>query len=82
MLALESPSTTPAWAEKAYTGRLAYLVCTLDACLPPTLQETWIQNNGAAWFVREVEGSHTAYVSKAKEVAGFVAEFADLWSET
>ena len=82
MLALESPSSKPAWAEGAYSGRLAYLTCTLDACLPLVLQEVWIQESGVVWAVRKVQGSHTAYVSKAKEVAGFVAEFAELWLKT
>ena len=80
MLALESPSSTPAWTEEAYSGRLAYLTCTLDACLPRALQETWIKKTRVTWAIRRVEGSHTAFVSKAKEVAEFVAEFANTWT--
>ena len=80
MLAFASPAPAPAWAEPAFEGRRAYIRTEQDACLPAMLQDSWIETSGVEWAVKNVNAAHTAFVSKADEVAGLVVQFAKEWA--
>ncbi|MCJ1385458.1 hypothetical protein MMC17_008581 [Xylographa soralifera] len=75
-----SPSPLPAWAETAFDNRRAYFHTVQDACLPEVLQKAWLEDSGVHWSVKEVDASHSAFLSKGEEVADLVSEFAKLWN--
>ena len=60
--------TKPSW----------YLVATQDRMIPPEAQRAMSKRAGAA--VVEVPGSHSVYVSRPKDVAGFIAKAAQALS--
>ena len=75
--AFETPAMAPAWTEEAFDGKLVFIKCTIDAAIPPLVQHMLVQQNGVKWIVEEVNGSHTAYVSKAQEVVEILVQWAD-----
>lgn len=81
MLAFESAALTPAWAEPALEGKLAFLRCTRDQALPVFLQDMSIERSGVQWTVKDIDTGHSPWASKPKETAemvvGFVRGFAD-----
>jgi antirestriction protein len=80
LLAFTSPTTAPAWAESAFEGRRAYIRCTEDSCLPFDLQNAWLESCGVEWAIRDLEASHSAYISQPEAVAGLVSTFARQWA--
>lgn len=76
MLAFESPAPHAAWAEPAYAKRIVFVRCTQDAALPTFLQDLFVQRSGVEWIVKDIEASHSAYVSKTEEVVKLVEELA------
>ena len=74
ILAFESPAPPAAWAEPAYAGKLAFLRCTQDAALPAFLQDLFVQRSGVGWTVKDVDASHSAFLSKPEEIAKLVEE--------
>jgi len=82
-LAFKSPSPAPAWADPAFRGRLAYIVCIQDQAIPKVGQEAMMQLTGQEFMVQELHGSHNAtFLSKpgeaAEMVVGFVEKFLKL----
>jgi pimeloyl-ACP methyl ester carboxylesterase len=64
--ALEGAVKEPAWRIKPSY----YLVATQDLMIPVPAQRSMAERAGST--VLEVAGSHAVYVSKPKEVAGFI----------
>ena len=79
--ALETPAPAPGWAEKAFEGKLAFLKCTKDAALPPSVQDMFVQRSRLKWIVEEVKASHTAYVSQPEKVVGMLVQWADVFEK-
>ena len=69
--ALSGAISEPAWKTKP----TYYLVATEDKMIPPPAQRTMAGRAKAQ--VTEVPGSHSIYVSKPAEVAGFIQRAAD-----
>ena len=79
-VAFKSPSPPPAWAEPAFRGRLAYIMCTEDQAIPKVGQEIMMQLTGQPWVVRELQGSHnSAFLLKEQEAAGLVAGIVEIF---
>lgn len=74
ILAFESPAPPAAWAEPAYAGKLGFLRCTQDAALPTFVQDLFVQRSGVEWIVKDIEASHSAFLSKPEEVVMLVEE--------
>ena len=75
-LAFKSPSPKPAWADSAFAGRLAYIVCTEDQAIPKIGQQIMMQLTGQQWKVKELVGSHNApFLLKEQEAAQMVEDF-------
>ena len=71
---LTSPSPRPAWQDKGFHGKLAYIVCTDDAWMPPSVQRGIVDGSGVEWTVRELPGGHCAFLSSPKQLADIVSE--------
>lgn len=74
VLAIESPAPAAAWAEPAFAGKLAFVKCTLDKALPVSVQDMFMERSGVRWVVRQVEASHSAFLSRPAEVAAILQE--------
>lgn len=75
-LAFFSAQPSPAWADPAYTGRLAYVVTTEDLAVPNVAQYGMMSGTGQNWHVREIESSHCApFITKVAESVGILQDF-------
>ena len=79
IVALDSPAPRPAWGDPAFAGRLAYIECIEDKCLPLSAQESWIEGTGIEWIIREIHAGHSAFASKSEMTANLVMELAKHW---
>ena len=74
-LAFKSRSPKPAWADPAFQGRLAYIVCTEDRAIPKFVQEKMRDATGQKWIKKELRGSHISpFVLKDREAVDIVAD--------
>jgi hypothetical protein len=64
LLAFESPATAPAWADKAFEGRRAYIRTLDDCCNPPFLQDAWIKKTKVHWNVVDIKSGHMPFESQ------------------
>ena len=78
--AFSSPVSRSAWAETALSGRRAYIKCTQDLALPPSLQDMFVDRSGVQWLVKDLDASHSAFVSKPEELAKLVCEIWEVWA--
>ncbi len=51
------------WRESAYDGRRAYIRCLQDHCMHPTRQDFFSNRSGVKWVVRDLESSHSPFMS-------------------
>ena len=75
-MVFESACPPQAWAEEAFMGRLAFIRCTIDATMPPWLQDMYLERSGVDWLIRNIEACHDAFISRPEELAGLVVGFA------
>lgn len=68
LLTLNSPAAAPAWKEPEYEGRLVFLRCTEDKCLPLRFQDMFIEKSGVKWLVKNLEASHSPFASLPEEL--------------
>lgn len=77
--AFQTPAPAPAWAERAFDGRRAYIRTLDDQCNPFFLQEMWLEKSGVEWEVVNLKTSHCPFVSCPEVVAattvGFIEKF-------
>ncbi|KAK7227933.1 hypothetical protein V2G26_000103 [Clonostachys chloroleuca] len=68
-LAFETPPTAPAWADAAFDGRRTYVRTSEDCCIPPGLQDMWLEKTGVEWDVVHLKAGHMPFISMPKELA-------------
>ncbi|KAL8732135.1 MAG: hypothetical protein Q9181_004050 [Wetmoreana brouardii] len=59
----------PAWADAAYNGRRAFVLCTLDNAIPLAAQEAMIQQSGVQWDLVSFKTGHAPFLSQPKELS-------------
>ncbi|KAL9614955.1 MAG: hypothetical protein Q9167_000597 [Letrouitia subvulpina] len=77
ILAFESPAPAPAWAEPEFSSKIVFVKCTQDMALPVFVQDMFIQRSGVQWAVKELESSHSPFISHPEEIVGVIAS----WNE-
>ena len=75
MLALESPTSTPAWADSAFEKRRLFIRSMQDQALPAFVQDMIVQRSGVQWVVKDVDAGHSAWASQTEKVAALISEF-------
>lgn len=74
---LGTPAPSPAWSEESFQGKIAYIGCTEDLCIPYSTQQSMLQRTGVQWLVEEMEASHSPFASKPKETARVIVDWAE-----
>ena len=79
--AFESPASSPAWKEPNFAGKIAFLRCTQDQALPTFVQDMFIQRSGVDWIVKDLEASHSPFLSKPKEVVEILKDLLGIFQK-
>lgn len=74
-LVFSSPVPAPAWLGPEFEKRLLFLRCTQDKAMPLHLQDSLIERSGVHWLVKDVEASHSAFVSRPDEIIALLRDF-------
>lgn len=93
LLAFESTTTAPGWADEGFNGRRVYVRTLDDCCNPAWLQDRWLHKSGVKWSVVDLKTGHMPFESQpeilAEEVIRSVTEFVlsattthSLWAES
>ncbi len=65
------------WRE--YDGSRAYIRCLQDKVIPLSMQDALISRTGVSWIVKDIDSSHSPFMSMPDElstlVEGIIAEF-------
>ena len=76
MLAVESVTSAPAWAEdRVFDDRRLFIRSMLDQALPVFVQDMFVQRSGVQWTVKDVDAGHSAWASQTEKVAALILEF-------
>ncbi|KAE9393790.1 alpha/beta-hydrolase [Gymnopus androsaceus JB14] len=79
MNAFETPPGPSATTEPELKGRLAFLKTTQDKALPPAAQDMFMElvesMDGVKWLRKEIEASHSPFLSKPEETARILEEW-------
>jgi len=75
--AFDSPAPPPAWAQPGFAGRLAFLKCRLDRAIPTFVQDIFTGKSGVEWKVRDMETSHSPWLSRPEETVKILTQWAD-----
>ncbi|KAJ5287688.1 Alpha/Beta hydrolase protein [Penicillium angulare] len=73
--AFETPATAPAWAERAFDGRRAYVRTLEDCCNPSFLQDMWLEKSNVKWEVVDFKTGHMPFVSHPQALAEQIIKF-------
>jgi len=76
---MNTPSPPPAWADKAFDGRRAYVHCTQDQAIPAVAQTMMVEGSGVEWVVRTMESAHSPFLSDPEQLAGLVRDFVGIF---
>ena len=76
MHAFDSPAPPAAWADPDFAGKIAFIRCMQDQALPPFLQDMFMEKSGVEWKVKDIESSHSPFVSKPEDLVTMLADFA------
>ncbi|KAF2843361.1 alpha/beta-hydrolase [Patellaria atrata CBS 101060] len=71
---LSSPSPSPAWPDKGFDGRRAYIQALQDRAIPFVAQDAMVKYSGVGWEVRQLDTSHSPFLSKPEELGDVVLE--------
>lgn len=63
------------WAEKGFSGRLAYVRTADDKINPAFAQDMWMEGTGVNWDVVTMQTSHAPYLSQPEELAKHLLNF-------
>ncbi|KAK7754319.1 hypothetical protein SLS62_003612 [Diatrype stigma] len=74
LLAFETAATAPAWADKGFDGRRAYVRTLEDACNPSSLQDMWLEKSGVKWDVVDFKTGHMPFVSQPQKLAATIVQ--------
>ena len=77
--AFETPAGAPAWAEKEFDGRRAYIRTLEDHCNPLVLQDKWREESGVGWETVSLNTSHCPFISVPERVAEVTVGFIEKW---
>jgi len=77
--AFDTPAPSPAWAEEAFKGKLAFLRCLRDQALPTFVQDMFVQKSGVEWVVKDVDAGHCPFVSRPEAVVKALGELVELF---
>ncbi|OAX83797.1 hypothetical protein ACJ72_01834 [Emergomyces africanus] len=72
--ALSSPSPPSAWSSSDYNGRRGYIRTLDDRTILPIAQEMMLKHSGVDWNVREMNTSHSPFLSNPQETADIIVE--------
>ncbi|KAK2865367.1 hypothetical protein FQN49_003643 [Arthroderma sp. PD_2] len=81
--AFTSPSSSPAWQEEFYNGgRRGYIRTTQDHCVPAAIQSMMLDKSGVDWNIKEMESSHSPYLSRPQELTEtIVGMITAIWNQ-
>ncbi|OJD13862.1 hypothetical protein AJ78_05733 [Emergomyces pasteurianus Ep9510] len=72
--ALSSPSPPSAWGTSEYNCRRGYIRTLDDHTILPIAQEMMLKHSGVDWNIREMNTSHSPFLSKPQETADIIVE--------
>ena len=73
--ALITPSPPPAWPDKAFDAKRAYIKCHLDRAIPIVGQNAMVEYSGVDWQVLDLEdASHSPFLTHIEPITEFVAK--------
>ncbi|KAI3329063.1 alpha/beta-hydrolase [Xylariaceae sp. AK1471] len=75
--AFETKPSAPAWADKGFDGRRAYVRTLHDHCNPLFLQDLWLEKSKVEWEVVDFKTGHMPFVSQPKDFAAQIVGFVD-----
>ncbi|EPE30397.1 alpha/beta-Hydrolase [Glarea lozoyensis ATCC 20868] len=73
--ASDSPPT--AWEEPEFEGKLAYVRATQDRAVPLFVQDMMMEKSQVKWLVKDIETSHSPFLSRPKELTNLLLECVD-----
>jgi hypothetical protein len=76
IISLASAVPPSAWAEPEFEGKIAFIKCLEDYCLPGFLQDLFVERSGVSWKVRELDTGHSPFASKPDETAQLILDIA------
>ncbi|KAF2153682.1 alpha/beta-hydrolase [Myriangium duriaei CBS 260.36] len=79
-LAFESKPSAPAWADKGFDGRRAYIRTLDDACNPSFLQDIWLEKSKVKWDVVDFKTGHMPFVSQPEALAEQIKKFVEAFT--
>lgn len=67
----------PAWADAVYAGRRVFIRCMQDRAAPLAYQDKLLMESGVEWDIRDIESSHSPFISRAGELAAIIVGMAE-----
>ncbi|KAI1440933.1 alpha/beta-hydrolase [Annulohypoxylon stygium] len=77
LLAFETKPSAPAWADKGFDGRRAYVRTLLDACNPTWIQDSWLEKTKVNWDAVDFNTGHMPFISQPQALATQIVKFID-----
>lgn len=74
-IAFETKATAPAWADKGFDGRRAYVRTLDDCCNPSFVQDIWIEKTKVKWDVVDFKTGHMPFESQPEALAEQIVKF-------
>ena len=68
-----------ALGEENFKGKLAFIRCTKDQALPPFLQDMFVEKSGVEWIRRDIESSHSPFLSQTEKLVDLLDEIISLF---
>ncbi|KAI1747722.1 Alpha/Beta hydrolase protein [Xylaria castorea] len=72
LLAFATAATAPAWADKGFDEKRAYIRTLKDCCNPSWLQDSWLEKSKVQWDVVDFNTGHMPFVSSPEELAATI----------
>ena len=65
------------WSDKVYDDRRTYILCNKDNTIEPEAQNLMIEFSAAPWKIREMNTSHSPFISQPKQLAATIVDLAE-----
>jgi len=78
LTAMTSPTSAPAWADRVYDDRRAYLYTTADKCVLPYIQSRMIEKSQVNWMIQQLDSGHSPFLSRTEEVSAWIIQMTQL----
>ncbi|KAL8679030.1 MAG: hypothetical protein Q9186_004658 [Xanthomendoza sp. 1 TL-2023] len=82
LLSFNTPSGQTYYSDPAYDHRRTYLHTKQDQALPPFAQDAFVAGSGTEWNVKELDTSHSPFLSMAPKLAAIVVNDAKAFAAT